>query len=463
MRKPRRRGARRARPAAPKSGRSPAPGASPPRHAPRPPPPACCSGCARGERELQLHPLVGPATVPRHRRRRGSSSTWPPGPNVTRAAPAQPAGRAATRPPGRRPSRRRASPRAAPPWPGRRPPASRPARRGPGRRVITPTSGSAIAVSSAIWPNPRIAHLEHEHLGARRGAEHRQRQPDLGVVVLRVGDHRPVRGDQRRDQVLRRRLADRARDRDHVGAELAPPRRAQRAQRRDRVLDRDHGALAAAVARPLAAPPARPTRPPPARPRRTSRRPALARQRRRRGRRRRPRASRSPPASATAAPPRTQRRRPPPATCSALQALIPRAPRAAPRARRRRRRTAPCARRRTPGRCSWPLPAITTTSPAAASPTARSIAARRSTQRSTPAAPAGTPARISSMIASGSSERGLSDVTIATSAAAPRPRPSAGACRGRGPRPRRTRRSRGPSASSRAASSTFSSAAGLCE
>ena len=34
--------------------------------------------------------------------------------------------------------------------------------------VITPTSGSAIAASSAIWPKPRIAHLEHEHLGARR-------------------------------------------------------------------------------------------------------------------------------------------------------------------------------------------------------------------------------------------------------------------------------------------------------
>ena len=53
---------------------------------------------------------------------------------------------------------RRASRRAARPWPPRRPRASRAARGGPGPMfVMTPTSGSQIAVSSAIWPAPRIA------------------------------------------------------------------------------------------------------------------------------------------------------------------------------------------------------------------------------------------------------------------------------------------------------------------
>ena len=68
------------------------------------------------------------------------------------------------------------------------------------------------------------------------------------------------------------------------------------------------------------------------------------------------------------------------------------------------------------------------------------------------------------MIASGSSERGLSDVTIATSASRARDLAhqralaavavAAGAEHGDHAR---------PSASSRAASSTFSSASGLCE
>ena len=61
------------------------------------------------------------------------------------------------------------------------------------------------------------------------------------------------------------------------------------------------------------------------------------------------------------------------------------------------------------------------------------------------------PARISSMIARGSSLRGLSEVTIATSASSVGDRgPSAGACRGRGRRRSRRRRSRGRRASSRA-------------
>ena len=63
--------------------------------------------------------------------------------------------------------------------------------------------------------------------------------------------------------------------------------------------------------------------------------------------------------------------------------------------------------------CSCPLPAITTTSPGSASPTARAIAARRSGSIST-FVPA--PWRMSWMIASGCSLRGLSEVTTTTSA-----------------------------------------------
>ena len=38
--------------------------------------------------------------------------------------------------------------------------------------VITPTSGRAIAQSSAIWPRPRIAHLADDEL--RVGLDPRQ-------------------------------------------------------------------------------------------------------------------------------------------------------------------------------------------------------------------------------------------------------------------------------------------------
>ena len=123
----------------------------------------------------------------------------------------------------------------------------------------------------------------------------------------------------------------------------------------------------------------------------------------------------------------------------------PRGPGRRPDRRRRawRRRPRPCARRRrsitraSPARersasratvtssngslrpssnswpCSWPLPATTITSPGPAASTASAIARRRSTSRS---ASAPAPAITSSMIASGSSLRGLSEVTITRSA-----------------------------------------------
>src|SRR5581483_4688135 len=64
--------------------------------------------------------------------------------------------------------------------------------------------------------------------------------------------------------------------------------------------------------------------------------------------------------------------------------------------------------------CSWPLPAMTTTSPAFASRSAISMAALRSA--STRSAPGGAPASTWPMMSKGSSWRGLSDVRTATSA-----------------------------------------------
>ncbi len=91
-------------------------------------------------------------------------------------------------------------------------------------------------------------HLEHEHLGAGGGREDRQRQADLRVEVLRAGDHADVRGQHRREDVLRRRLAGRAGDRDDLGAERAAPGARQGLQPGERVLGlEDHARLREAV------------------------------------------------------------------------------------------------------------------------------------------------------------------------------------------------------------------------
>ena len=142
-----------------------------------------------------------------------------------------------------------------------------------------------------------------------------------------------------------------------------------------------------------------------------------------------------------------------------ISAALGRTRRAAPRAPRSRRRTAPCGRPRTPGPARGPCPRPRPRRRARPVSTARAIAPRRSTSRS---APAPAPSMISSMIASGSSERGLSEVTITRSASRARRRPSAGAWRGRGRRRRRTPRCSRPCVSSRAARSTFSSESGVC-
>ena len=101
--------------------------------------------------------------------------------------------------------------------------------------VITATSGSAIAASSAICPAPRIA-ISSTRTSVSSGASStRQRQPDLGVEVLAVGVD-PA-GQQRPGDVLDRGLADRAGDADDAGAERAPPGAGERLQRGQRIGD----------------------------------------------------------------------------------------------------------------------------------------------------------------------------------------------------------------------------------
>ena len=90
--------------------------------------------------------------------------------------------------------------------------------------------------------------------------------------------------------------------------------------------------------------------------------------------------------------------------------------RAAPRGRRRGRRRGSSGRPRTPGPARGPCRRSRRCRPARPRPARGAIAARRSGSTSTSAPPSPIPARISAMIASGSSERGLSEVTTARSA-----------------------------------------------
>ena len=335
--------------------------------------------------------------------------------------------------------------------------------------VITPTSGSQIAVSSAIWPKPRIAELEHEHLGARRRRQHLERQPDLGVEVRAAGGDRAVRRDQRRDQVLRRRLAHRAGDGDHVRGEIAPPGARERAQRRDRMLGGDAPRPRSAVAAASRAHAGAASTPQaPAAQRRGRERAAvdpLARAGRRTGR---PGATdarvdhdpRRPAAAAVAEPAHELR------AGRAGDPLVGPVPHRRPSASRAtatssngslRPRANSCP-------CSWPLPAITTTSPGSASAIARRIAARRSASaldvRARPSGIAGEDLVDDRLRHLGAR------VVRGDDHAVGQPRRDLAhqraAWRGRGRRPRRRRRSRARVASSRADCSTFSSAPGLC-
>ena len=243
-------------------------------------------------------------------------------------------------------------------------------------------------------------HLEHQRLGSARRLEDRQRQPDLGVPVLARGVRDQARAQQRGEDVLGRGLAGRAGDREHLRAELAPPAARQRVQRGERLVHGDHrraaaGRVADACRRPPRPPRrrARGRRSRPRRRRRAPRRRTRRRARRRRAGRRtgrpaRPRASRSPRASGRRARRRRRRaRRRRPRRARAADRSITRSPRparapAAPRAHTATSSNGSLRPSSNSWPCSWPLPAITTTSPGAADSIASAIARRRSVTRS---------------------------------------------------------------------------------
>ena len=80
------------------------------------------------------------------------------------------------------------------------------------------------------------AHLQHERLGALRCGEQLQRQPDLRVEVAAADERPAMRRQQRGEDVLRRGLAGRAGDRDRLGAERAAPCAGERLERGERVV-----------------------------------------------------------------------------------------------------------------------------------------------------------------------------------------------------------------------------------
>ena len=104
--------------------------------------------------------------------------------------------------------------------------------------VITPTSGRAIAHSSAICPEPAHAHLADDELGVGLDASQRQRQADLVVVTALGGDRLRVRPAHRGQDVLRRRLAGRAGDRHDARGAPPPDLAAERAERREGIVRR---------------------------------------------------------------------------------------------------------------------------------------------------------------------------------------------------------------------------------
>ena len=120
-------------------------------------------------------------------------------------------------------------------------------------------------------------------------------------------------------------------------------------------------------------------------------------------------------------------------------------------------------RSRTTWYASWPLPAITTTTPSRPISSARAMASRRSgTTRVSPAFDGGIPRRISSRMASGGSLRGLSEVRMTTSESRAATAPISGRLlRSRSPpQPNTVTTRRG--LSPRTVSSRFLSASSVC-
>ena len=102
----------------------------------------------------------------------------------------------------------------------------RAARGEPGRSfTITPTSGSAIAASSAIWPAPRIA-ISSTSTSVPAGALRISSGSPISVLKLaREATVPPVGREQRAEEVLRRGLAGRAGDPDHAARRARAARR----------------------------------------------------------------------------------------------------------------------------------------------------------------------------------------------------------------------------------------------
>ena len=216
-------------------------------------------GGHRGEQVAQVVRLARRTAAARSRSRavranhdlpgaagRSAQPRSPPSPKRDACAdPRAGAARAAARRPGPRPSRRARGRRSAPPWRRRSPRASRAARGATGPTfTITPTSGSAIAVSSAICPAPRIAISSTSTSVSRGRREHRQRQPDLGVEVLRARTPCAARG---RDSAARMSLVEVLPVEPVIATtfvpparELSPPGPRERLQARER----DRGARA---------------------------------------------------------------------------------------------------------------------------------------------------------------------------------------------------------------------------
>src|SRR5829696_4275307 len=318
---------------------------------------------------------------------------------------------------------------------------------------------------SDLAPAPH-RHLEHEELALRRRREHGERQADLGIVVL--GTCVGAKGKDRAGDVLHRRLPGRAGDSNHAAAELAPPCAGERLEGSQRIVDREHpapwlggGELAGPLPIDDGAPGAGrqgPRRvltaigPFPAKPEEEL--PAQE-----------PARVDGPPLRPTGAALADDLR--PRLLRNPLGRELDHAEAAVASARSSSRATSrssngifrPCSNSCP---CSWPLPAITTVSPRSARPRARAIAARRSGSTSTSATASPMPWRISSMIETGCSERGLSEVTTATSESRPAISPISGRLsRSRSPPQPKTQIRRPSGVIWRAEPSTLSSESGV--
>ncbi len=251
-------------------------------------------------------------------------------------------------------------------------------------------------------PGAAHRHLEHERARSGRRREHHQRQADLGVEVGRRAGGRDDRAEQRREDVLGRGLAGRAGDRDHLGPACPSCSRHARASACSAASGSAVGEHVAG-ARSCAARVAR-ARGPRARPRRRARAPPARARRRPRARRAarrtaRPAADRARVDRARAAGPPRRRLRARTSRAAGerrepLGVPVPHPPRPRPA-----RRCAPASASRatvtsskgtlrppaSSWPCSWPLPAITTTSPGRASAdAARSPRAGRRSTRPSP-------------------------------------------------------------------------------